>query len=142
MPEPRAPADIAEGVTPKKANEFMCTGCFLLVNRGQFGAPGSMHCPVGEAACPAIDHIESGALDRQVKAAAKRQAAKAPTKAPTKAPAKPAKASAKTPTKAPAKPAVKATAKAVAKAPAKAAAKKAPAKKAPAKKTPAKKAKR
>jgi hypothetical protein len=107
VPEPRAPADIAEGVTPKKANEFMCTGCFLLVNRGQFGAPGSMHCPVGEAECPAILHIESGALDRQVKAAIK----KAPAK---KAPTKPA-------------PAKKAAAKAPAK---KAAAKKAPAKKA------------
>ena len=107
VPEPRAPADIAEGVTPKKANEFMCTGCFLLVNRGQFGAPGSMHCPVGEAECPAILHIESGALDRQVKAASK----KAPAK---KASAKPA-------------PAKKAAAKAPAK---KAAAKKAPAKKA------------
>jgi hypothetical protein len=107
VPEPRAPADIAEGVTPKKANEFMCTGCFLLVNRGQFGAPGSMHCPVGEAECPAILHIESGALDRQVKAATK----KAPAK---KAPTKPA-------------PAKKAAAKAPAK---KAAAKKAPAKKA------------
>ena len=32
VPEPRAPADIAEGVTPKKANEFMCTGCFLLLS--------------------------------------------------------------------------------------------------------------
>ena len=109
VPEPRAPADIAEGVTPKKANEFMCTGCFLLVNRGQFGSPGSMHCPVGEAECPAIVHIESGALDRQVKAAAKKPpvkkvtaqtaaakkpAAKAPVKkAPVKkAPAKPASA--------------------------------------------------
>ncbi len=107
VPEPRAPADIAEGVTPKKANEFMCTGCFLLVNRGQFGAPGSMHCPVGEAECPAILHIESGALDRQAKAATK----KAPVK---KSPAKPA-------------PAKKAAAKAPVK---KAAAKKAPAKKA------------
>jgi len=107
VPEPRAPADIAEGVTPKKANEFMCTGCFLLVNRGQFGAPGSMHCPVGEAECPAILHIESGALDRQVKAATK----KAPVK---KSPARPA-------------PAKKAAAKAPAK---KAAAKKAPSKKA------------
>jgi hypothetical protein len=126
VPEPRAPADIAEGVTPKKANEFMCTGCFLLVNRGQFGSPGAMHCPVGEAACPAIAHIESGALDRQVKAASKKQAPKAPAKAPAKTSAKAA---------------VKAPAKSAAKPPAKAAAKKAPAKKAPAKQTPAKKAK-
>ena len=38
VPEPRTAAEVAEGVTPKKANEFMCTGCFLLVNPGQFGA--------------------------------------------------------------------------------------------------------
>lgn len=119
VPEPRAPADIAEGVTPKKANEFMCTGCFLLVNRGQFGSPGAMHCPLGEAACPAIAHIESGALDPQVKAAAKKQAPKAPPKAPAKPSAKAA---------------VKAPAKSAAKPPAKAAAKKAPAKQTPAKK--------
>ncbi|MGZ4682338.1 MAG: DUF4193 family protein [Acidimicrobiales bacterium] len=43
-----------DGVTPKKANEFVCTGCFLLVNRGQFGPADNMTCPVGEADCPAI----------------------------------------------------------------------------------------
>src|SRR4051812_3560345 len=47
---PEAP----DGVTPKKANEFVCTGCFLLVNRGQFGPAENMTCPVGEADCPAI----------------------------------------------------------------------------------------
>lgn len=59
VPEPRAAADVAEGVTPKKANEFMCTGCFLLVNPGQFGSPGHMTCPVGEAVCPAIERLEA-----------------------------------------------------------------------------------
>jgi hypothetical protein len=53
---PEAP----DGVTPKKANEFVCTGCFLLVNRGQFGPPGSMTCPVGEADCPAIAQLSKG----------------------------------------------------------------------------------
>ena len=43
-----------DGVTPKKANEFVCTGCFLLVNRGQFGPADQMACPVGESDCPAI----------------------------------------------------------------------------------------
>ncbi len=43
-----------DGVTPKKANEFVCTGCFLLVNRGQFGPADHMACPVGESDCPAI----------------------------------------------------------------------------------------
>lgn len=70
-PEPRSPADVAEGVTPKKANEFTCTGCFLLVTRGQFGPSGAMHCPVGEADCPAIALIESGKLDTVVKPAKK-----------------------------------------------------------------------
>jgi len=47
-----------DGVTPKKANEFMCTGCFLLVNRGQFGPPDNMTCPVGESDCPAITQLQ------------------------------------------------------------------------------------
>jgi hypothetical protein len=59
VPEPRTAGEVAEGVTPKKANEFMCTGCFLLVNPGQFGPPGHMTCPVGEAICPAIDRLEA-----------------------------------------------------------------------------------
>ena len=59
VPETRSATDLAEGVTPKKANEFTCTGCFLLVNRGQFGPEGALHCPVGEAVCPAIEQLES-----------------------------------------------------------------------------------
>ncbi|CAM8625261.1 Protein of unknown function DUF4193 [Acidimicrobiia bacterium] len=54
VPETKSPAEVAEGVTPKKANEFTCTGCFLLVNRGQFGPAEQMTCPVGESDCPAI----------------------------------------------------------------------------------------
>jgi len=56
-PEPRPTGDVAEGVQPKKANEFTCTGCFLLVNPGQFGPPEHMTCPVGEAVCPAIERL-------------------------------------------------------------------------------------
>jgi len=59
VPETRSATDVAEGVTPKKANEFTCTGCFLLVNRGQFGPDGAMQCPVGEAVCPAIEQLEA-----------------------------------------------------------------------------------
>jgi hypothetical protein len=44
----------ADGVTPKKANEFVCTGCFLLVNPAQFGKPSDPRCPVGEEDCPAM----------------------------------------------------------------------------------------
>ncbi len=47
-----------DGVTPKKANEFVCTGCFLLVNRGQFGPADNMTCPVGESDCPAIIQLQ------------------------------------------------------------------------------------
>jgi hypothetical protein len=54
--DPRA-AEAPDGVTPKKANEFVCTGCFLLVNRGQFGPADKMVCPVGEADCPAITKL-------------------------------------------------------------------------------------
>ncbi len=54
---PKAAADTPDGVQPKKAHEFMCTGCFLLVNPGQFGPVGSMECPVGEEICPAIDQL-------------------------------------------------------------------------------------
>lgn len=90
VPEPRgASTDIAEGVTPKKANEFTCTGCFLLVNRGQFGPRGAMHCPVGEAECPALTLIESGALDTPVRTAkSARSAAKTSAKTTAKKPAK------------------------------------------------------
>ena len=49
-----------DGVTPKKANEFVCTGCFLLVNRGQFGPADHMACPVGESDCPAIAVLQQG----------------------------------------------------------------------------------
>ena len=61
--EEEAPATGApEGtasVAPKRANEFTCPGCFLLVNRGQFGRPGQLQCPVGEDPCPAIQMIEA-----------------------------------------------------------------------------------
>jgi hypothetical protein len=51
-------AETPDGVTPKKAHEFTCTGCFLLVNRGQFGPPDAMTCPVGESDCPAIAQLQ------------------------------------------------------------------------------------
>jgi len=64
-PEPRAAGEAGEAVAPKKANEFMCTGCFLLVNPGQFGPPGHMTCPVGEEICPAIQQLEKPAPKRK-----------------------------------------------------------------------------
>jgi len=64
-PEPRAAGEAGEAVAPKKANEFVCTGCFLLVNPGQFGPPGHMTCPVGEEICPAIQQLEKPAPKRK-----------------------------------------------------------------------------
>jgi hypothetical protein len=50
----RTPGEVVEGVSPKKANEFMCTGCFLLVHPAQFGPPDHLECPVGEEVCPGL----------------------------------------------------------------------------------------
>jgi hypothetical protein len=47
-------------VAPKRAGEFTCPGCFLLVNRAQFGRAGRLLCPVGNDPCPAIEQIEAG----------------------------------------------------------------------------------
>jgi hypothetical protein len=61
--DPRA-GDTPDGVTPRRANEFMCTGCFLLVNRAQFGALNALECPIGEADCPAIKKIRKESAKR------------------------------------------------------------------------------
>jgi hypothetical protein len=53
----RAASEVADGVQPRKANEFMCPGCFLLVSPAQFGPPGRRECPVGEEVCPGIDIV-------------------------------------------------------------------------------------
>jgi hypothetical protein len=55
---PRPAAETPDGVQPKKAHEFTCTGCFLLVNPGQFGPVDHMECPVGEEICPAITQLK------------------------------------------------------------------------------------
>lgn len=54
----RTVGESADGVQPKKAHEFMCTGCFLLVNAAQFGLPGHLECPVGESVCPSLKLVE------------------------------------------------------------------------------------
>jgi hypothetical protein len=56
---PRPTVDAPDGVVPKRANEFMCMGCFLLVNRGQFGPENNLQCPVGESECPAIEVLQT-----------------------------------------------------------------------------------
>ena len=59
LDQPPAKADAPDGVVPKRANEFMCPGCFLLVNRGQFGPESNLQCPVGESECPAIGLLQA-----------------------------------------------------------------------------------
>jgi hypothetical protein len=66
--EPQRPAEGPDGVIPKRANEFMCTGCFLLVNRGQFGPEDNMQCPVGESDCPAIQELRNPGKAKPAKA--------------------------------------------------------------------------
>jgi hypothetical protein len=68
----RATADSPNGVVPKRANEFMCTGCFLLVNRGQFGPESNLQCPVGESECPAIGVLQQGEPPKPAKSGRKR----------------------------------------------------------------------
>src|SRR5262249_7236077 len=46
--------ETAEGVARKKANEFTCPQCFLLVNPAQFGRLDNLRCPVGEEDCPSV----------------------------------------------------------------------------------------
>jgi hypothetical protein len=70
--QPRPTADAPDGVVPKRANEFMCTGCFLLVNRGQFGPESNLQCPVGESECPAIAELQRSGRPRPAKTGRKR----------------------------------------------------------------------
>jgi hypothetical protein len=72
---PPKAADTPDGVVPKRANEFTCMGCFLLVNRNQFGPANDLQCPVGESDCPAIEEILHPSVAKVVKA--ERPAAKA-----------------------------------------------------------------
>ena len=73
VPAPKA--DTPDGVVPKRANEFTCMGCFLLVNRNQFGPIDDLQCPVGESDCPAIEEILHPSVGKPAKA--ERPAAKA-----------------------------------------------------------------
>lgn len=40
-----------------RSDEFVCTSCFLLVNRSQFGSARDPRCPMGEPECPSIAKI-------------------------------------------------------------------------------------
>ena len=69
LDQPPAKADAPDGVVPKRANEFMCPGCFLLVNRGQFGPETNLQCPVGESECPAIELLQTAPAPSRPRAA-------------------------------------------------------------------------
>ncbi len=43
-----------------RGDEFVCTSCFLLVNRSQFGSAKDPRCPMGEPECPSITRIFGG----------------------------------------------------------------------------------
>lgn len=89
---PRATVESPDGVVPKRANEFVCTGCFLLVNRGQFGPSGDLQCPVGESDCPAIaELLRPPAPVKAIKATKATKATKAPAKAAKATKTKPAR---------------------------------------------------
>ena len=92
---PKAAPETPDGVVPKRANEFTCTGCFLLVNRGQFGKGDDLRCPVGETDCPAIEVLNKPPKPVTVIGKPGKAPAKIPAKAPATAPAKATKSAAK-----------------------------------------------
>jgi len=44
-------------VAPKRADEWTCTGCFLIVSASQFGSRENPTCPSGEEPCPSIARL-------------------------------------------------------------------------------------
>lgn len=49
------PSERAGGsVAPKRADEWTCPGCFLIVSASQFGPRSNPTCPSGEDPCPSI----------------------------------------------------------------------------------------
>ncbi len=70
--ETRPGPENADGVAPKRSNEYMCNCCFLLVSPAQFGKPSQPRCPVGEDPCPAIAALfEAGDSAPSTKSTAK-----------------------------------------------------------------------
>lgn len=51
--------DAADGVAAKKAGEFTCPGCFMIMHPRQFGRLDAMICPEGYAPCPAMAIVRS-----------------------------------------------------------------------------------
>ena len=48
------PAEMLGTVTPRRDDEWLCEGCFLLVSKSQLGSRTDPRCPSGEEICPSL----------------------------------------------------------------------------------------
>jgi len=51
------PAELLGSVTPRRDDEWLCEGCFLLVSASQLGSRTEPRCPSGEEICPSLDRL-------------------------------------------------------------------------------------
>ena len=51
------PAEMLGTVTPRRDDEWLCEGCFLLVSKSQLGSRTDPRCPSGEEICPSLDRL-------------------------------------------------------------------------------------
>ena len=51
------PAELLGSVTPRRVDEWLCEGCFLLVSKSQLGTRSQPRCPSGEEICPSLDRL-------------------------------------------------------------------------------------
>ncbi len=51
------PAEMLGTVTPRRYDEWLCEGCFLLVSKSQLGSRKDPRCPSGEEICPSLDRL-------------------------------------------------------------------------------------
>lgn len=67
VPDNTSDPDVGERVAAKSAEEFTCTGCFMIVHPRQFGRLGRLECPEGYDPCPSVSIVE-----KRLKSAAKK----------------------------------------------------------------------
>ena len=51
------PAEMLGSVTPRRDDEWLCEGCFLLISKSQLGSRKDPRCPSGEEICPSLDRL-------------------------------------------------------------------------------------
>ena len=51
------PAEMHGAVTPRRYDEWLCEGCFLLVSKSQLGSRNDPRCPSGEEICPSLNRL-------------------------------------------------------------------------------------